>query len=77
MEELYSIMREFLETEYNLESLLCLLNATEASFTGENQEDARFVANGAKYYVKALQKDLKASISRLDNYIAQNASKQP
>lgn len=31
MEELYSIMRDFLEVEYNQESLLCLLRA--AAFT--------------------------------------------
>lgn len=76
MEELYAIMREFLETEYNLESLSCLLHAAEASFTGKNQEDARMVANGASYYVKALQTELKAAIGKLDTYIAQNASKQ-
>ena len=77
MEELYAIMRGFLETEYNLESLSCLLNAAEATFANEKQEDARMVANGAKYYLKAVQEELKASIGRMDTYIAQNAGKQP
>lgn len=77
MEELYSIMRELLETEYNLESLACLLNAAEASFSDEKKEDARMVSNAVKYYLGALQKELKAAIGGMDTYIVQNASKQP
>lgn len=77
MEELYAIMRDFLEAEYNLESLSCLLNAAESTFAGEKKEDARMVANGTKFYLNALQEELKAAISRMDTYIAENASKQP
>lgn len=79
MEELYSIMRDFLEVEYNQESLLYLL--TDAEFSKENQDDnqnkaEQFVINGAKYYIKALQNDLKATINRLDSYITEKAKKQ-
>lgn len=76
MEELYAVMREFLEVEYNLESLTCLLNAAEASFTGEKQEDARMVSNAVKCYLEAVQEELKAAIGRMDTYIAENAPKQ-
>lgn len=76
MQELYTIMRDFLETEYNLESLSCLLDAAETSFTDEKHENAKLVANGAKYYVDALQEELKAAIGRMDTYIVQNTSKQ-
>ena len=79
MEELYSIMRDFLEVEYKQESLLYLL--TDAEFSKENQDDnqdkaEQFVINGAKYYIKALQNDLKATINRLDSYITEKAKKQ-
>ena len=37
MEELYSIMRDLLEVEYNQESLLCLLGAAEAAYIDEEQ----------------------------------------
>ncbi len=76
MEELYSIMRDFLEVEYNQESLLCLLKAVEAVYKDEKQAEAKLIANSTKYYLKALQEELKAAINRLDLYIAENAKKQ-
>lgn len=76
MEELYSIMRDFLEVEYNQESLLCLLKAAEAAYTGEKQIEAKLIANSTKYYLKSLQEELKAAINRIDSYIAENAKKQ-
>ena len=76
MEELYSIMRDFLEVEYNQESLVCLLKAAEATYTEDNQAEAKFIANSTKYYLKALEQDLMAAIERMDFYIAENAKKQ-
>lgn len=76
MEELYSIMRDFLEVEYNQESLLCLLRAAEAAYSGEKEAEAKLIVNSAKYYLKALQGELKAAINRMDSYIAENAKKQ-
>ena len=76
MEELYSIMRDFLEVEYNQESIVCLLKAAEATYTAENHVETKLLANGVKVYIKGLQKDLKASINRMDSYIAENARKQ-
>ena len=76
MEELYSIMRDFLEVEYNQESLLYLLKAVEAANTGKEQVEAKLIANSTKYYLQALQEELKAAINRLDSYIAENARKQ-
>jgi hypothetical protein len=76
MEELYSIMRDFLEVEYNQESLLYLLKAVEAANTGKEQAEAKLIANSTKYYLQALQEEIKAAINRLDSYIAENAKKQ-
>lgn len=76
MEELYSIMRDFLEVEYNQESFVCLLEAADTAYTEEKQVDAKLVANSAKVYLKGLQEDLKAAISRMDSYIAENAKRQ-
>ncbi|MEZ3445784.1 MAG: hypothetical protein K1W30_11775 [Lachnospiraceae bacterium] len=72
MEELYLVMRDFLEVEYNQESLLCLLKAVESAYTTDQQEDTQLIANSTKYYVQTLQKELKAAIGRLDSYIAKN-----
>lgn len=76
MEELYSIMRDFLEVEYNQESLLCLLRAAEAAYSGEKEAEVKLIANSTKYYLKALQGELKAAINRMDSYIAENAKKR-
>lgn len=45
MEELYSIMRDFLEVEYNQESLSHLLKKAETAYSDEKQEEAKFLAN--------------------------------
>ncbi len=76
MEELYSIKRDFLEVEYNGESLLCVLKAAEAAYTGKEQAEAKLIANSTKYYLQALQEELKAAINRLDAYKVENAKKQ-
>ena len=55
MEQLYSIMRDFLELEHNQEALLCLLKAAEAAYSKDMHEESELVANSAKYYLKALQ----------------------
>ena len=76
MEELYSIMRDFLEVEYNQESLLCLLEAAEAAYNDDREGTAKLIANSAKFYLQALQEELKAAINRMDFYIAENAKKR-
>ena len=76
MEELYSIMRDFLEVEYNQESLLRLLRAAEAAYSNEKQEGAKYLANCTKYYLKALQEELQRGLNRLDSYIAEEVKKR-
>lgn len=76
MKELYSIMRNFLEVEYNQESLVCLLKAAEAAYSGEKETEAKLITNSAKYYLQALQKELKAAINRLDSYITETAKER-
>ena len=76
MEELYSIMRDFLEVEYNQESLVWLLKAAEAAYIGKEQAEAKRIANCTKYYLQALQEEIRVAINRLDSYIAGNAKKQ-
>ncbi len=76
MEELYSIMRDFLEVEHNQESLLCLLKAAEAAYSSEERAETEMIINSTKYYLIALQKELKAVIRRLDSYIAEKANKR-
>ncbi len=76
MKELYSIMRNLLEVEYNQKSLLYILKLLENDCSGEQKEEMRLVVNCAKYYLEAVQTDLKKSINRMDNYIAKTARKK-
>lgn len=70
MKELYSIMRDFLEVEYNQKSLLSILKVLETAYNNEEQEEAKLISNSTKYYLESLQKELHAAINRLDTYIA-------
>ncbi len=76
MEELYSIMRDLLEVEYNQESLVCLLKAVEVAYSDEKQAEDKLIANSAKYYLQGLQEELRAAINRMDSYIAETAKNQ-
>lgn len=71
MGELYLIMRDFLEVEYNQEALLRVLTALEASYSKEEEGEAKLIVNSAKYYLQALQRDLRTVINELDTYMSQ------
>lgn len=76
MEELYSIMSDLLEVEYNQKSLLHLLKSAEAAYSNSNEnQEAKLIANSTKYYLEALQKELRTAINRLDTYIVEGVRK--
>lgn len=76
MEELYGIMRDLLELEYNQQSLLHILNALEHTYRKIPQEEAALISNAAGYYLENLLKELRAAIARMDSYLAENAKKR-
>ncbi len=76
MNELYSIMRDFLEIEYNQKSLLHILKILEKAYSSTQQNETALAANAAKNYLKGLQKELKMAISRMDHYLAESAEKR-
>lgn len=77
MQELYSIMRELLEVEYNQRSLRRIMKMLEtACGQEEDQGEENLIVSGIGYYLKILHKDLETAISRLDSYIAENAKRE-
>ena len=76
VEELYSIMRELLEVEYNQKSLLHIIKQLEKYCGTEQKEEMQLIVNGTKYYLEALQIDLKKSINRMDKYIAETVKEK-
>ena len=76
MEELYSIMRELLEVEYNQESLRYIIKMLEAAYGQEDQGKENLIVSGVGYYLAVLHRDLGTAINRLDSYIAETAKKE-
>lgn len=73
MKELYQILRDLLEVEYNQETLLHILTVLEQAYNEAQEKEAALVANAAGYYLKGLQSGLRAAISGIDDYLAKNA----
>lgn len=73
MEELYSIMEDFLEVEYAQQSLLHVLETVEAAYSEQEQPSAKMVANHVKNSIKSIQGEMRAAINRLDHYITASA----
>ena len=70
MEELYSIMRDLLELEYNQESLLYVLETLETAYEEPEQRDLKRIVNYMKGGVNSLQTELNKAIRRMDGYLA-------
>ena len=76
MQELYSIMRELLEVEYNQESLRYIIKMLEAAYGQEDQGKENLIVSGVGYYLAVLHRDLGTAINRLDSYIAETTKKE-
>ena len=77
MQELYGIMRELLEVEYNQKSLRCIMKMLEAAYgQEEDQGKGSLIVSGIGYYLAILHKDLETVIGRLDSYIAETSKKE-
>ena len=76
MEELYSIMRDFLEVEYNQKALLRVLETLETAYGEKAEEDVTLIVNHTKVCLKTLREGLKAAIYRMDSYIAVEAGRK-
>ena len=76
MQELYSIMRELLEVEYNQESLRYIIKMLEAAYGQADQGKENLIVSGVGYYLAVLHRDLGTAINRLDSYIAETAKKE-
>ena len=69
MKELYMIMSDLLELEYNQKSLWYILDALAGGYD-ERQKEA-MITNSTRYYLTGLQAELRVAINRLDAYIAE------
>ena len=71
MEELYLIMRDFLEVQYHQKSILCVLNILEDAYSEEEQAEMKMTIHVLKTYIESLQEETKKAINRFDTYIAE------
>ena len=56
--------------------MLHIIKQLEKNCGTEQKEDMQLIVNGTKYYLEALQMDLKKSINRMDKYIAETAKEK-
>ena len=71
MEELYLIMRDFLEAQYHQKAILCVLNTLENAYSEEEQAEIKMTIHVLKTYIKSLQEETKIAINRFDSYMAE------
>ena len=69
MEELYLIMRDFLEVQYHQKSILCVLDTLEKAYSEEEQAEIKMTINVLKTYIESLQEETKIAINRFDSYV--------
>ncbi len=73
MDELYLIMRDLLEVEYNQRSLLRVLETLESAYEEPEQEDVKLIVHHIRGSIKESQAELREAIGRLDSYTAKAA----
>ncbi|MDE6567372.1 MAG: hypothetical protein K2K70_06540 [Lachnospiraceae bacterium] len=71
MEELYLIMRDFLEVQYHQNSILCVLDTLEDAYSEEEQAKIKMTIHVLKTYMEFMYEETKMAISRFDAYIAE------
>lgn len=76
MEELYLIMRNFLEVQYHQKSILCVLDTLEKAYSEEEQPEMKMTINVLKTYIESLQEETKIAINRFDSYMSEKARKK-
>ena len=70
MEELYLIMRDFLEVQYHQKAILCVLTTLENIYSEEEQAEIKMTIHVLKTYIESLQEETKTAINRFDTYMA-------
>ena len=68
MNELYLIMEDLLEVEYQQKSLLSILNALESVYNEDDAAQTRYIISSIKCQLEFILLHTKTSISKLDNY---------
>lgn len=74
MKELYLIMENLLQIEYQQEAFLQILAAAERAYgLSEQQKDMKMLVSFEIWQIEREQRELHRVIGKLDEYIAQNA----
>ena len=70
MNELYSIMEQLLELDYEQEVYLLILKSLESSFDEEQTAYCKMLTSHTKSQLQAQNKLLKEQISRIDTFLS-------
>ena len=72
MNELYLIMEKLLKNEFNINSVICVLNALENVYTEEKHRELRYIINILLINLNNVAEEIHTDINSLDKYIVNN-----
>lgn len=76
MNELYLIMEDLLEVEYQQKALLSILKALESVYSEDEAAQTKYLISSVKWQLEAIHIHTKASISKIDNYTLAAVAKE-
>lgn len=76
MNELYLIMEDLLDVEYQQKALLSILNALESVYSENETAPTKYLISSVKWQLEAIHMHTRESINKLDNYTLNIASKK-
>lgn len=72
MDELYLIMERFLKNEFDINSVICVLNTIENAHIDDEQNELRCVINMLLINLGSVAEELHTNINTLDEFIVNN-----
>lgn len=76
MNELYLIMEDLLDVEYQQKALLSILNALEGVYSEEEAAHTKYLISSVKWQLEAIHIHTKECINKLDNCTLAAAAKE-
>lgn len=73
MTDLYDIMDDFLQSEFDVKALKDVVTMLEDTYRQSDQTDAEEIAHVIKGYLEKTERSLHTAIGKLDQYLVTNS----
>ena len=75
MEELYNIMSDFMDIEFDIKTWGYIYEKMKNSYKYDEEREYRYIISSAENNFIYIADEMRSAISRLDNYILDNDKK--